>query len=202
VKALLLRTMSKCTSNKWGATGNACYCSYTYWYFRLDSTLLGYDASSVGNRTPTVQHNVLHLSFKIDRSSKDRLSWKLRAACYLEISGSNYPFTRRHEPEQRNPPLQRWEKPSISQLTAEFCVGTVWQLAFVPTCLYVLHTIMENKSLKIINPLTPEVNPSAQRCLTRIFTGDFDSWNVHFVNICVKNQQIHQLFIQFINYVW
>jgi hypothetical protein len=23
-----------------------------------------------------------------------------------------------------------------------------------------------------------------------------------FVNICVKNQQIHQLFIQFINYVW
>jgi hypothetical protein len=25
---------------------------------------------------------------------------------------------------------------------------------------------------------------------------------VHFVNICVKNHQIHQLFIQFINYVW
>jgi hypothetical protein len=25
---------------------------------------------------------------------------------------------------------------------------------------------------------------------------------VHFVNICAKNQQIHQLFIQFINYVW
>jgi hypothetical protein len=24
-----------------------------------------------------------------------------------------------------------------------------------------------------INPLTPELNPSAQRCLTRIFTGDF-----------------------------
>jgi hypothetical protein len=24
---------------------------------------------------------------------------------------------------------------------------------------------------------------------------------VHFFNICVKNQQIHQLFIQFINYV-
>jgi hypothetical protein len=33
-----------------------------------------------------------------------------------------------------------------------------------------------------INPLKPET--------------------VHFVNICVKNQQIHQLFIQFINYVW
>jgi hypothetical protein len=53
-----------------------------------------------------------------------------------------------------------------------------------------------------INPVTPELNPSAQRCLKRCFTGDFASWIVHFVNICVKNQQIHQLFIQFINYVW
>jgi hypothetical protein len=53
-----------------------------------------------------------------------------------------------------------------------------------------------------LNPLTPELNPSAQRCLTRLFTGDFASWTVHFVNICVKNQQIHQLFIQLINYVW
>jgi hypothetical protein len=50
-----------------------------------------------------------------------------------------------------------------------------------------------------INPLTPELNPSAQRCLTRFFTGDFASRTVHFVNICVKKQQ---LFIQFINYVW
>jgi hypothetical protein len=25
---------------------------------------------------------------------------------------------------------------------------------------------------------------------------------VHFVNICVKNQQIHQSFIHFNNYVW
>jgi hypothetical protein len=52
------------------------------------------------------------------------------------------------------------------------------------------------------NPLTPELNPSAQRCLTRFHTGDFDSWTVHFVNICAKNQQMQQLFIQFINYVW
>jgi hypothetical protein len=51
-------------------------------------------------------------------------------------------------------------------------------------------------------PLKPELNFSAQRCLTRIFTGDLSSWTMHFVNICVKNQQIHQLFIQFINYVW
>jgi hypothetical protein len=50
------------------------------------------------------------------------------------------------------------------------------------------------------NPLTPKLNPSAQRCLTRFFTGNFSSWTVNFVNICVKNQQIHQLFIQFIIY--
>jgi hypothetical protein len=28
---------------------------------------------------------------------------------------------------------------------------------------------------KSFNPLTPELNPSAQRCLTRFFTGDFAS---------------------------
>jgi hypothetical protein len=53
-----------------------------------------------------------------------------------------------------------------------------------------------------INPLTPELNPSAQRCLTRYFTGDFASWTVNFFNICLKNQQMQQLFIKFINYVW
>jgi hypothetical protein len=41
-----------------------------------------------------------------------------------------------------------------------------------------------------------------QHCLTRFFTGDFDSWTMHFINTCVKDQQIHQLFIQFISYVW
>jgi hypothetical protein len=61
---------------------------------------------------------------------------------------------------------------------------------------------MEGKYPRKLNPLTPELNPSAQRCMTRFFTGDFSSWTVHFVNICVKNQQMHQLFIQFINYVW
>jgi hypothetical protein len=53
-----------------------------------------------------------------------------------------------------------------------------------------------------IKHLTPEWNPSAQRCLTRFFTWDFDSWTQHFVNIWVKNQQKQQLFIQFINYIW
>jgi hypothetical protein len=32
-----------------------------------------------------------------------------------------------------------------------------------------------NKNNKFIIPLTPELNPSAQRCLTKIFTGDFAS---------------------------
>jgi hypothetical protein len=40
-----------------------------------------------------------------------------------------------------------------------------------------------------INTLTPELNPSAQRCLTRFFTGDFVSWTVHLVNICVKTNK-------------
>jgi hypothetical protein len=48
--------------------------------------------------------------------------------------------------------------------------------------------------------LTPELNPSAQRCLTRFFKEDFASLTLHFVNIYVKNQQIHQSFIQFIMY--
>jgi hypothetical protein len=33
----------------------------------------------------------------------------------------------------------------------------------------------ENCRQTSFNPLTPELNPSAQRCLTRFFTGDFDS---------------------------
>jgi hypothetical protein len=53
-----------------------------------------------------------------------------------------------------------------------------------------------------INPLTPELNLSAQSCLRRYFIEDFATWTVHFFNICVKNQQMQQLFIQFINYVW
>jgi hypothetical protein len=57
------------------------------------------------------------------------------------------------------------------------------------------------QSYVLINPLTSKLSPSAQRCLTSFFTGDFASWTVHFVNICVKKQQMQQLFIQFINYV-
>jgi hypothetical protein len=62
--------------------------------------------------------------------------------------------------------------------------------------------ILHSQHFWKFNPLTPELNPSAQRCLTKFFTRDFAYWTVHFVNICVKNQQMHQLFIQFINCVW
>jgi hypothetical protein len=70
----------------------------------------------------------------------------------------------------------------------------IWNLR---TSIYVFPlriALFENKQNKI-RYLTPELNPSAQRCLTRFFTGDFVSWTVHLVNICVKNQQIHKLFI-------
>jgi hypothetical protein len=52
--------------------------------------------------------------------------------------------------------------------------------------------------------MEPLVKPGISYCiyLDEIFTGDFASLTVHFINICLKNQQIHQLFIQFINYVW
>jgi hypothetical protein len=60
-----------------------------------------------------------------------------------------------------------------------------------------INTIKQNTLTSTINPLMPELNPFAQRCLTRLFTGDFASLTVYCVNLCVKNQQIQQLFIQF-----
>jgi hypothetical protein len=48
----------------------------------------------------------------------------------------------------------------------------------------------------------PELNSSRNTALRDFFTEDFASWTVHFVNICVRNQQMQQLFIHFINYVW
>jgi hypothetical protein len=50
---------------------------------------------------------------------------------------------------------------------------------FVYNC---LHAVLKRKicwnnphEIYTINPLTPELNPSVQRCLTRFFTGDFAS---------------------------
>jgi hypothetical protein len=53
------------------------------------------------------------------------------------------------------------------------------------------------------NPLTPELNPSAQRCLTRFFTVNFASLEpcISFI-YAWKTNRYTKLFIQFINYVW
>jgi hypothetical protein len=49
-----------------------------------------------------------------------------------------------------------------------------------------------------INPLTPELN------LRTTLPGEIFYWGFCFLNRATwaKNQQTHQLFIQFINYVW
>jgi hypothetical protein len=52
-----------------------------------------------------------------------------------------------------------------------------------------VHKIQTSCQAQCINPLTPELNPSAQRCLTRFFTCDFASWTVHFIDICVKTNK-------------
>jgi hypothetical protein len=99
----------------------------------------------------------------------------------------------------------------ICFLLLEHCIwnkdnDSIVLLIHCKRCYYLNIGVAENSlfipNVTVLNPLTPELNPSAQRCLTRFFTWDFVSWTAHFVNICVKNQQIHQLFIQFINYVW
>jgi hypothetical protein len=84
----------------------------------------------------------------------------------------------------------------VSYLTQTLKFGTVF---VINMHVYSIHYLCIIYSF---NPLTSELNPSAQRCVTRIFYWNFASLTVHFVNTCVKNQQIHQLFIQFINYVW
>jgi hypothetical protein len=78
--------------------------------------------------------------------------------------------------------------------------------SFVFFCTWLIflycYVLASGDKVNLFNPLTLELNPSAQHCMTRFFTEDFASWTVHFVNIYVKNQQILQLIIQFINYVW
>jgi hypothetical protein len=53
----------------------------------------------------------------------------------------------------------------------------------------------------VFNPLTPELIKSLRATLPEeIFTGDFASWTVHFVNICVRNQQMKHSFSLLIMY--
>jgi hypothetical protein len=42
-------------------------------------------------------------------------------------------------------------------------------------CNILVHLLTDVSKTLTINPLTPELNPSAQRCLTRFITGDFVS---------------------------
>jgi hypothetical protein len=78
----------------------------------------------------------------------------------------------------------------------------LFSLAWQYECklIHINRTLSRRTNYIYTNPSTPELNPSEQRSLTRIFTGDFASWTVHFVNICVKSQQMQQLFFQFIIY--
>jgi hypothetical protein len=66
-------------------------------------------------------------------------------------------------------------------------------------------TFAQGRKTSLIFPLTlwrrNEI-PPRNAAWWDYFTWDFASWAVHFLNVCVKNQQIHQLFFQFINYVW
>jgi hypothetical protein len=93
---------------------------------------------------------------------------------------------------------------SHSSIIAGGLNSYLWIMCVSSSVLHLLICRRVNLFIYVINPLKPELNPSAQRCLTRFFTEDFASWTVHFVNTCtsVKNQQIHQLFIKFISYVW
>jgi hypothetical protein len=74
-------------------------------------------------------------------------------------------------------------------------------MEFHEICLSIFRKSVEKNS-NSINPLKPELNRSAQRCVTRFFTGDFASGTVHFFKICVKTRQMQQLLIQFVNYIW
>jgi hypothetical protein len=97
------------------------------------------------------------------------------------------------------------DKCGVFQINLKFVHGTVLKET-VPFLVLLMHSAKHCRftvtscTLCNFNPLTPELNPSAQRCMTRFFTGDFASWTVHFVNMCVKNQQIHQLVIHLIMY--
>jgi hypothetical protein len=46
---------------------------------------------------------------------------------------------------------------------------------FQKLLLLVFRITVASVHMYVINPLTPELNPSAQRCLMRFFTGNFAS---------------------------
>jgi hypothetical protein len=67
------------------------------------SDLLGYDAVSYGKWLPTNEKNVQPSSPLLD------LSLNMRVQCSFEMSGTTHHTTRRHNPEDLNPPLHDCE---------------------------------------------------------------------------------------------
>jgi hypothetical protein len=58
-----------------------------------------------------------------------------------------------------------------------FVASTILRMIFSvgPEPTLILLGIITVSHITVFNPLTPELNPSAQRCLMRFFTGDFAS---------------------------
>jgi hypothetical protein len=81
----------------------------------------------------------------------------------------------------QNLPSHYPSPPSHTYMNHPFAVSTNIIFKGVPPRVIVLLNTQQAKSLAIphvesaFNPLTPELNPSAQCCLARIFTGDFAS---------------------------
>jgi hypothetical protein len=82
------------------------------------------------------------------------------------------------------------------------CSAVMWQCRQTSTCPGMTLLTLSLLMSYIYGAPSKALNLMYIYIWTTFFTGDFASWTVHFVNICVKTQQIHQLFIQFINYVW
>jgi hypothetical protein len=72
----------------------------------------------------------------------------------------------------------------------------------VYTYIYVCYITILHVAKKTVNPLTPELNSSAQRCFTRFLLGILLLEPYISLIYARKTNKIHQLFIQFINYVW
>jgi hypothetical protein len=73
----------------------------------------------------------------------------------------NTPLYDRGSPKLRNTQIYAFSSDLTSGSTLVRCGTVMFALSTIP-------------SISTFNPLTQELNPSAQRCLPRIFTGDFN----------------------------
>jgi hypothetical protein len=74
---------------------------------------------------------------------------------------------------------QQYDTP-LGDTTIEDCVSNVQSpcnkmFTYLPWRPVMTEIKLQMMCYGLINPLTLELNPSAQRCLTRFFTGDFAS---------------------------